>query len=86
MKIYKLGNLVDAKAYFLQNRIIIFTSKELIRLVRCMDFKFMVYRMDPEFAAIRGHNSAHSFATGPDTADPFISPLLLTITPALSSK
>ena len=36
--------------------------------------------------AILGHKSAHSFATGPVIADPFISPLLLTITPALSSK
>lgn len=34
--------------------------------------------------AIFGHNSAHSLATGPVMADPFISPLLLTITPALS--
>lgn len=39
-----------------------------------------------EFDAIRGHKSAHSFATGPVMAEPFISPLLLTITPALSSK
>ena len=41
-----------------------------------------------EFAAdaMRGHRSAHSFATGPVIADPFISPLGLTITPALSSK
>ena len=30
--------------------------------------------------------SAHSFATGPVIADPFISPLLFTMTPALSSK
>ena len=36
--------------------------------------------------AILGHRSAHSLATGPVMADPFISPLLLTITPALSSK
>ena len=41
-----------------------------------------------EFAAeaMRGHRSAHSLATGPVIADPFISPLGLTITPALSSK
>ena len=39
-----------------------------------------------EFEAILGQRSAHSFATGPVIADPFISPLLLTITPALSSK
>lgn len=37
-------------------------------------------------AEILGHNSAHSLATGPVMADPFISPLLLQITPALSSK
>jgi len=36
--------------------------------------------------AILGQRSAHSFATGPVIADPFISPLLFTITPALSSK
>merc|ERR1719428_1832020 len=36
--------------------------------------------------AILGHNSAHSLATGPVIAEPFISPLSLTITPALSSK
>ena len=36
--------------------------------------------------AILGHRSAHSLATGPLIADPFISPLLFTITPALSSK
>ena len=44
------------------------------------------YRIEPEFDAILGHISAHSLATGPATADPFISPLLLTITAALSSK
>lgn len=38
------------------------------------------------FDAILGHKSAHSFATGPVIAEPFISPLLFTITPALSSK
>lgn len=44
------------------------------------------YTIEPAFDAIRGHMSAHSFATGPATAEPFISPLLFTITPALSSK
>ncbi|CAD6233242.1 GSCOCG00012271001-RA-CDS [Cotesia congregata] len=38
------------------------------------------------FDAIRGHKSAHSLATGPVIADPFISPLLLTMTLTLSSK
>lgn len=42
--------------------------------------------MELAFDAIRGQRSAHSFATGPVIADPFISPLLFTITPALSSK
>merc|ERR1719365_475923 len=37
-------------------------------------------------SAILGHRSAHSFATGPVIAEPFISPFGLTITPALSSK
>ena len=36
--------------------------------------------------AIFGHNSAHSLATGPVIAEPFISPLLLTMTPALSTQ
>ena len=36
--------------------------------------------------AILGQRSAHSLATGPVIAEPFISPLLFTITPALSSK
>ena len=46
----------------------------------------LAYTMELEFDAIRGHKSAASFAVGPDMAEPFISPLLLTITPALSSK
>jgi hypothetical protein len=44
------------------------------------------YATDPAFEAILGQRSAHSFATGPVIADPFISPLLFTMTPALSSK
>merc|ERR1712062_625006 len=44
------------------------------------------YWMEPALLAILGHRSAHSLATGPRMAEPFISPLLLTITPALSSK
>jgi len=42
--------------------------------------------MEPALEEIRGQRSAHSLATGPLTAEPFISPLLLTITPALSCK
>jgi hypothetical protein len=42
--------------------------------------------MEPAAEAIFGHKSAHSLPTGPVTADPFISPLEFTITPALSSK
>lgn len=42
--------------------------------------------MLPALDAILGHRSAHSFDTGPVMAEPFISPLLFTITPALSSK
>jgi len=41
--------------------------------------------IDPAVDAIFGQSSAHSFATGPVIADPFISPFGLTITPALSS-
>ena len=40
--------------------------------------------MDGAALAIRGHASAHSLATGPLIAEPFISPLMFTITPALS--
>ena len=47
-------------------------------------FPFVPQTIDPERAAILGHSSAHSLATGPLTADPFISPLGLTMTPALS--
>merc|ERR1719498_800776 len=36
--------------------------------------------------AIFGQSSAHSLATGPWMAEPFISPLSFTMTPALSSK
>jgi len=46
----------------------------------------MFYAMLPAFDAILGHRSAHSLETGPVIAEPFISPLLLTMTPALSSK
>ena len=42
--------------------------------------------MEEALLAILGHRSAHSLATGPVMAEPFISPLLLTMTPALSSK
>jgi hypothetical protein len=37
--------------------------------------------MVPAADAIRGHRSAHSLATGPVMAEPFISPLGFTITP-----
>lgn len=40
----------------------------------------------PALDAVLGHKSAHSSATGPVMAEPFISPLLFTMTPALSSK
>ena len=39
-----------------------------------------------DFEEIFGQRSAHSLAVGPVIAFPFISPLLLAITPALSSK
>ena len=42
--------------------------------------------MAPACAATLGHRSAHSLVTGPDTLEPFISPLGFTITPALSSQ
>merc|ERR1719215_538306 len=44
------------------------------------------HAMEEALLAILGHRSAHSLATGPVMADPFISPLLFTMTPALSSK
>ena len=39
---------------------------------------------EPLLEAILGHRSAASFPTGPVIADPFISPLGLIMTPALS--
>lgn len=43
-------------------------------------------RTELAWEAILGHKSAASFPTGPVMADPFISPLGLIMTPALSSK
>ena len=40
--------------------------------------------MEPAWEAILGQSSEHSLATGPVIPDPFISPLGLTMTPALS--
>ena len=48
--------------------------------------KIVDHTIVPAALAIRGHKSAHSFATGPAMAEPFISPFGLMITPALSSK
>ena len=45
-----------------------------------------VYQMELAEEAILGQRSAASLATGPVIPEPFISPLGLTITPALSSK
>ena len=42
------------------------------------------YKTVPAAEAILGHKSADSLPTGPVMAEPFISPLGLTITPALS--
>ena len=44
------------------------------------------HTIEPALLAILGHRSAHSLATGPVIAEPFISPLGLTMTPALSSQ
>ena len=49
-------------------------------------YKLIDHTMDPALLAILGHRSAHSLATGPVIALPFISPLGLTMTPALSSQ
>jgi len=45
---------------------------------------FRVQQIEPALPAILGHKSEHSLATGPVIPDPFISPLGLTMTPALS--
>lgn len=45
-----------------------------------------IYQMELAEEAILGQRSAASFATGPVIPDPFISPLGLTITPALSRE
>jgi hypothetical protein len=42
--------------------------------------------MVPAAEAIRGQRSAHSLATGPVMAEPFISPLGFTITPARADE
>jgi len=44
-----------------------------------------LYTTVPEAEATRGQRSAHSLPTGPVMAEPFISPLGLTMTPALSA-
>jgi hypothetical protein len=49
------------------------------------NFKQSSQTMAFALLAILGQRSAHSFPTGPVIADPFISPLGLTITPALSA-
>jgi len=66
------------------------TRKNAILLARKPTVKrVFILRCNQQMAlaaeAIRGHMSAHSLATGPATAEPFISPLGLTITPALST-
>jgi len=55
-------------------------------LCRKQNSSHVPYITTPALLAIRGHSSAASFATGPVIAEPFISPLGLTMTPALSSK
>jgi hypothetical protein len=49
------------------------------------NFKQRSQTMAFALLAILGQRSAHSFPTGPVIADPFISPLGFTITPALSA-
>merc|ERR1719335_1669810 len=57
-----------------------YTMASYIRIGR------LLQTIDGAAEAILGHNSAHSLATGPKMAEPFISPFWFTITPALSSK
>ncbi len=48
-------------------------------------YDLIIYHtIEPAWPAILGQSSAHSLATGPVMADPFISPFGLIITPALS--
>ena len=61
-----------------------------IKVKEILEESFRESRLNPQtidwaLAAILGHKSAHSFAIGPVAADPFISPLFVTITPALST-
>jgi len=51
-----------------------------------MNFKYLVQKMDPACDEILGHSSEAYLATGPVIALPLVYPLLLTMTPALSSK
>lgn len=59
--------------------------RQSVRPWRLPFWREHLYTIVPAADAIRGHKSAHSFATGPVIAEPFISPLMLTITPALST-
>mmetsp|Transcript_10316 Transcript_10316/g.15582 ORF Transcript_10316/g.15582 Transcript_10316/m.15582 type:complete len:156 (+) Transcript_10316:76-543(+) len=54
--------------------------------IRHVHAKLYTQNMEEALAAIFGHNCAASFATGPEIAEPFISPFSLMMTPALSSK
>jgi hypothetical protein len=61
----------------------------LVRKANTYDFHLSIFylqQIEPALPAILGHRSEHSFATGPVIPDPFISPLGLTMTPALSGK
>ena len=75
--------------YYIYNMyiyIFLITNIDVLLLLLLLLLLLKPYKIEPAALAILGHKSAHSFPTGPVTALPFISPLLFTITPALSSK
>ena len=66
--------------------IFLITNIDVLLLLLLLLLLLKPYKIEPAALAILGHKSAHSFEVGPVIAEPFISPLELTITPALSSK
>jgi len=70
---------------------ILFSDKIKNEFDICEDYDYLFkygnnQKMDPAWDEILGHISDAYFATGPVMALPFVYPLLLTITPALSSQ
>ena len=83
-RVYMHSSFLTYYIYNMYIYIFLITNIDVLLLLLLLLLK--PYKIEPAALAILGHKSAHSFPTGPVTALPFISPLLFTITPALSSK